>query len=85
MAEGTSFYVELPYDDFGNTLRTRAVVEGYIKIRYERTMLIPVAPQHFVDKWPTGWYMDDSAGWVEVDGPARMLTLQQYREIIGGR
>jgi hypothetical protein len=78
----TKFFVELHADEYGNTSMQRAVVEAVLTEKNGHDFLTPVAPQHFVDVWPIGWYRDSSGGWAEVDGPARMLSHEEYDEII---
>lgn len=78
----TKFFVELHADEYGNTSMPRAVVEAKLAEKNGRDHLTPVAPQRFVDGWPTGWYRDSYGGWAEIDGPARMLSYKEYDEII---
>ena len=76
------FYIELPADKYGNTGRARAVVEASVIQDGPHQRMIPVAPPHFTGKWPGGWYTDIYGGYAEVEGPARMLSDDEYDALI---
>lgn len=79
----TKFYVELPVDEYGDTTMERAVVEAKLEwTKDSRDRLVPVAPRHFVANCPEGWYRDCFGGWAEVEGPARLLSFEQYQALI---
>lgn len=76
------FYIELPADEYGNTAMKRAVVEATSRIQHGREMLVPVAPTHHANGWPTGWHRGSYGGWVETEGPARELTYDEWKALI---
>jgi hypothetical protein len=81
--ERTMFVIELPADEYGNLAFTAGKVavleveqvEERMSERYVHISYKPSAPQYFVDNWPSGFM---ARGWIEVDGPARFLTEQEY-------
>lgn len=72
------FYVELARDKYGNTGKHKAVVEA--KVTPDGRDLLPLAPAVFAEKWPTGWLR---GGWQETEGPARMLTDEEWAALTG--
>lgn len=87
---GTGFYVELPAGEDGETSMPTAVVEAEFYPpgspspldNPARPGMIPVAPEQFTRRWPHGWYADSYGGWAETDGPARMLSREEYDTVI---
>ena len=86
----TRFYIELPGDEYGNTALPKAVVEGRIVqggteagfSNPARMALLITAPPEVASRWP-GMYTDTYGGYAEVEGPARMLSRDEYDAIIG--
>lgn len=88
----SEFYVELPGDGDGNTALPLAVVEADIvqggpdQRPYgnpARRAIIFSAPADYAAAWG-GMYVDAYGGYAEVPGPARLLTRDEYDEIIAG-
>lgn len=86
-----TFYVELPADEDGNTSMPLAVVEARAfqggpntppLTNPSRAAMVPSAPAEIVRRWGSGWYADAYGGWAEVEGPARMLTREEYDGLI---
>lgn len=89
------FYVELPADEDGNTALRPAVIEGRIVqggpgvhpfTNPGRKAILFDAPAEVARH--VGMYTDQYGGYAEVEGPARMLTEDEYDELIkslGGR
>jgi hypothetical protein len=88
----TKFYIELPADEHGNTAYPPAVVEaryhpaGRVPLRpldnTERPCMTVLAPREIASRWPS-WYTDSYGGFTETEGPARILTRDEYDTIIG--
>ena len=87
----TRFYVELPGDEYGNTALPRAVIEGWIvqggtpEAGYfsnpGRKALLFTAPAE-ITRTHDGVYVDAYGGWAEVEGPARMLSDEEYAALV---
>jgi hypothetical protein len=86
----TRFYVELPADEYGNTSMDRAVIEGRIVqggpdaapfTSPARKALLFTAPADLADRHG-GQYVDAYGGYAEVEGPARMLSDEEYATLI---
>lgn len=89
----SKFYVELPADKYGNTATAlpHAVIEGRIVqggpdahpfTNPARKALLFTAPAELAAQWP-GMYTDLYGGYAEVEGPARMLTRDEWRHLVG--
>jgi hypothetical protein len=78
----TRFYVELPADEYGSTSQHKAVVEARRAVINGSEMLIPIAPPRHASRWPDGWPIDLYGGWVEVKGPARELSFDEWETLI---
>ncbi len=85
-----AFYIELPGDEYGNTAMPTAVVEARLVHGVpdewpgknpDRPGMIAIAPPKFVDTWGR-WYEDGYGGWAEVEGPARILTRDEYEALL---
>lgn len=59
-----------------------AVIEARIEKRGEREWLVPVAPEDFVGDSSYGFFRNSFGGFVEVDGPARLLNDDEYKTIL---
>jgi hypothetical protein len=70
------FYIELPADEYGNTSMPRSVIEGQIQ---DRTLTI-TGPPDLVRY--SGCFTDVFGGFAEVEGPARMLSVDEYFAIL---
>jgi hypothetical protein len=87
----TKFWIELPGDKYGHVGKLpRAVVEARWYDRASdfspsknpgRPYLVCAAPAEIAQKWP-GWYADDKGGWAEVEGPARLLTYEEWEALV---
>lgn len=87
----TRFYVELPADEDGNTSMHPAVIEGRIVqggtpeagsfSNPARKALLFTAPPELAGRYG-GMYVDAYNGYAEVEGPARMLTREEYAALI---
>ena len=78
----TRFYVELPADEYGNTAYSQAVIEGSVAEHASlgcQLMLI-TAPPALVKH--SGQRLNAYGGWAEVEGPARMLTPQEWEALV---
>lgn len=74
------FWVARPSDEYGNTSYTPAVIEGEIIERLGGfTSIKVIAPPEFRDKWPT--VSEDF--FMETEGPARMLTRDEWKDVVG--
>lgn len=86
----TKFYVELPADEGGNTALHPAVIEGRIvqggtpEAGYfsnpDRKALLFTAPAEIARH--EGMYTDAYGGYAEVEGPARMLSHDEYTALV---
>lgn len=84
-----AFYVELPGDEYGNTAMPTAVFEGEIvqggtpEAGYysdpDRQALIITGPPEIRHD---GMYLDSYGGFAETDGPARLLSRQEWKAVI---
>lgn len=86
----TRFYVELPAEEDACTFLPKAVFEGRIiqggpgahgftdpgRHAFLITAPAGVAARH------AGLYTDSCGGFAEVDGPARMLSDEEYDELV---
>lgn len=77
------FYVELPADEYGNIALPRAVIEGRI-VQGDA----PGRPVFLIDGPPevvpwSGYRAGMWGGYAEVEGPARMLSREEYDALIG--
>lgn len=81
----TRFYIELPADEYGNTAYPKAVVEGVLAQDQDsgRPRLTFAAPAEIVSRWPSV-YADGFGGYAETEGPARMLSHEEYEALIEG-
>lgn len=88
----TKFYVEKPGDRDGNISMPLAVVEAQLTqggpevaplTNPNRPAMIPVAPPEIVTRWRSGWYEDAYGGWMETEGPARLITRAEWEAITG--
>lgn len=87
----TKFYVELPADEYGNTAYSPAVVAaqyhptGREPLRpldnTKRPYMTVSGPPEFAARWP-GFYEDSYGGWAETEGPARILSRDEWEAII---
>lgn len=78
------FFIELPADEYGNRAWTPdfpCVVEGNLVESNIGLKLVFVAPAEIKDRWPSVLF-NQHGGWLEVDGPARMLTREEREELI---
>jgi len=78
---GTKFYVELPADEYGNTALPTAVIQATIAQHHGRPRLTILAPAEIAQKWPTR-YADFYKGYAETEGPARLLSREDYDALI---
>lgn len=86
------FYIELPADEYGNTACTPAVIAaryypaGREPLRpmdnTERPYMTVTGPPEFAAKWPS-MYADSYGGFAETEGPARMLSRNEWKTITG--
>lgn len=83
-SDATRFFVELPADKDGNTAFPAAVIEARVEPdpRTGQELLFPVAPGHHAKAMAGGWFVDAYGGWVECEGPARMLTHEEWAALI---
>jgi hypothetical protein len=88
-----AFYVELPADEYGNVSMPRAVVEAHIEPgrsetnplgNPDRQLMVAVAPPEIAQRWPS-WYTDAHGGWAEVEGPARLLSREEWAALISAK
>jgi hypothetical protein len=87
----TRFYVELPADEYGNTAWPVAVIEARILppgspeagplANPDRPKMLIAGPAEIVSRWPS-CYADRYDGFAEVEGPARMLSREEYDALI---
>ena len=87
----TRFYIELPGDEYGNTAMPRAVYEGQIVqggtpeaghfSNPARQVILFTAPADIAAQYK-GMYTDAYGGYAEVEGPARLLSREEYTAII---
>lgn len=78
----TKFYIQRPADEYDNCWYTHAVIEA-VKTDASGLGLRVLAPTEFAGNWPTvrlnpGPY----ASWVETEGPARMLSREEWLGLI---
>lgn len=76
------FFIERPKDSHGNTSMRQAVVEVRVEIRNGRDVLVPIAPRCFALVCPSGWPKSSAGGWVEAEGPARFLSVEEHKELV---
>lgn len=86
----TRFYIELPGDEDGNTAMHRAVIEGRIVqggtpeagffSDPAKKALLFTAPEYA--RSHGGMYVDQYGGYAEVEGPARMLSDEEYDALL---
>lgn len=82
-----AFYVELPADKYGNRAFTASfpcVVEGDLIETDFGTELVFKAPKEISSKWSSVLF-DQYGGWLEVDGPARLISWEEREEMISKR
>lgn len=78
------FYCEKPADKYGNRSLTACVIEGEMITREgKRPELMIHAPAEVAAKWPSV-LADCYGGFVEVEGPARLLTMEEQFALAGG-
>lgn len=79
-----AYFVELPNEDgiYAWTSGSHAVVEGHLEETEIGTKLVFEPGQPIAEKWPSV-LVDHYGGWVEVDGPARPLTLAEHDALVG--
>lgn len=87
----TRFYIELPGDEYGSTAIRPAVIEGRIvqggtpEAGYfsnpDRKALLFAGPPEIAQTWD-GMYVDAYGGYAETEGPARLLSRDEYRALI---
>ena len=87
----TAFYIELPADEYGNTALPKAVIEGAIVqggtpeaghfSNPARKALLFTAPAELARKHG-GVYVDAYGGYAETEGPARMLTREEWEALM---
>jgi hypothetical protein len=78
------FLVELPADKYGNRGYTNSVpcvIEAHETVENGLRHLDIIAPPEIVNKWP-GIYRDSYGGWLEVPGPARLLSWEEREALI---
>jgi hypothetical protein len=78
------FYIEMPKDEFFNTGHRPQIIEGEARPwkAYPDMIEIVVADHEELKKsWPTVLMIH---GWVEVEGPSRKMTHEEYVAYIGG-
>ena len=71
-------YIELPQDEFGNVaylINGQRVV--IVAFKFGNSLRI-VAPMSFMTQWPTV----KAAGWKEVDAPAGVITVEEWRRLV---
>lgn len=87
----TRFYVELPAEEGGCIALPAAVIEGRIVqggpgvhpfTNPARQALLFDGPPEITARH-SGMYTDSYGGYAEVEGPARMLSLEEYDALIG--
>lgn len=77
-----TYVIELP-DEHGHISRPpHAIVLVRRQIVRGSERLIPLQPTRHARRWPEGWNQHLNGGWVEVAGPARLLTAQQHFAIV---
>ena len=76
----TTFYIELPVDEFGNRMLTNSVPQ-VIEAEKKGDDLNVIAPEAFATSWP----IISPYGWIECDGPARVVTHDEREAIIESR
>lgn len=89
-----AFYIELPGDEGGNTALPWAVIEGRLVqggtpeaghfSNPGRQALLFDGPAEITRHWP-GMYTDAYGGYAEVDGPARMLSREQWTALVASQ
>ncbi|HET9969068.1 MAG TPA: hypothetical protein VFQ68_12615 [Streptosporangiaceae bacterium] len=89
----TRFYIELPGDEYGNTAWPTAVIEAQVlpagrepATKYDNTdrpRMIVTGPAEIASRWPS-CYADQYGGFAETEGPARMLSRDEYNALLKG-
>lgn len=76
------FWAEIPVSPDEMTWLPPCVVEARLVKRDGILWLVPAAPPEIAGRSPSGWNAGFPYGWVEVDGPARMLTAGEHARIV---
>ncbi len=74
------FFVELPADEYGNTAYPLCVMEAEIEHDDFGEILLVKAPPE-IAVWPR-IYRKLYGGWLECEGPARLLTWDEQKELV---
>ena len=77
-----AFWIEMPQDEFFNTGHHPQIIEGEAgpwEAYPDLTQIVVTAPEDFKESWPTVLTIH---GWVEVEGPVRKLSYDEYRAYI---
>jgi plasmid maintenance system antidote protein VapI len=84
--KAVTFWAEIPRGDDARTGGREYVVGARLEVTASGTRMIPVGPPEIAADWPRGWLAGPPShdDWVEVDGPARMLSRQEHRRIVAG-
>jgi hypothetical protein len=77
------FYIELPADEHGNTAMLPAVYEGTIVQGAGYRKIIFHAPEYALRH--KDMRLDSYGGYAEVEGPARMLTHEEWSKLTQGK